>query len=113
VGFSTSWAADRPLRSRSAPYVSHRGGHKLVNIKRPWAKACKAASVAGLLFHDLRRSAVRNLDKAGMSQSVAMHVTGHKRDSVYRRYRIVDEGDVERALILTQAATNAAQGPTA
>jgi integrase len=86
-------------------YVFHRGGHRIVNFKTRWAAATKAAGVSGLLFHDLRRSAVRNLDKAGVSQSVAMAITGHRTTSVYQRYRIVDEGDIEQALTLTQAAT--------
>jgi integrase len=88
------------------PWVFHRGGHRIVNFKRSWSVATKAAGVPDLLFHDLRRSAVRNLDKAGVSQSVAMHITGHKTDSVYRRYRIVDEGDIERALTMTQTAAH-------
>jgi hypothetical protein len=42
------------------------------------------------------------MEKAGVSQSVAMKISGHKTDSVYRRYRIVDERDIERALTVTQ-----------
>jgi hypothetical protein len=37
-----------------------------------------------------------------MAQSTAMRITGHRTDSVYRRYRIVDEADIERALRATQ-----------
>jgi len=85
-----------------SPLVFHRRGGQIVDFRDVWAEACAKAKVPGLLFHDLRRSAVRNMEKAGVSQSVAMKISGHKTDSVYRRYRIVDEGDIERALAATQ-----------
>ena len=51
-----------------------------------------------LLVHDLRRSAVRNFDKNGVSQIVAMMISGHKTASVYKRYRIVPENDIRETL---------------
>jgi hypothetical protein len=51
-----------------------------------------------LLFHDTRRSAVRNFDRAGVGQAVAMQITGHKTASIYRRYRNVNEEDIRAAL---------------
>jgi hypothetical protein len=44
------------------------------------------------------------MERAGVSQAVAMKITGHKTPSVYRRYRIVNEDDIERALAQTQEA---------
>lgn len=86
-----------------SPFVFHRHGRPVGNFRRAWATACGTAGVTGTLFHDLRRSAVRNMDRAGVSQSVAMAISGHKTASVYRRYRIVDEDDLRRALARTQA----------
>ena len=58
---------------------------------------CRAARTSGSPFHDLRRSAVRNRERARISRSVAMKMTGHKTESVYRRYAIVSESDLREA----------------
>ncbi len=81
-----------------SPFVFHRRGQRIMAFRDGWADACEAAKAPGLLFHDLRRSAVRNLDKSGVSQAVARKISGHKTDSIFRRYRIVDEVDIEQAL---------------
>jgi integrase len=86
------------------PLVFHRAGRAVGDFRKAWATACRQANAPALLFHDLRRSAVRNLERAGVSQAVAMKITGHKTASVYRRYRIVDEADMREALTRTEAA---------
>ncbi|HWO36439.1 MAG TPA: hypothetical protein VNO32_47235, partial [Candidatus Acidoferrum sp.] len=60
--------------------------------------ACTNAGASNLLFHDLRRSAVRNLDRAHVSRDVAMSITGHRTQSMFSRYNIVATDDVANAL---------------
>ena len=66
-------------------------------ILERWIAACKAAGLPGVLIHDLRRSAVRNMEQAGVPRSVATKLTGHKTEAVYRRYAIVSDADLAAA----------------
>jgi len=50
-----------------------------------------------MIRHDFRRSAVRNLSNAQVPQTIAMRITGHKTDAVFRRYCIVSPGDLQEA----------------
>ena len=67
-------------------------------LYRRWKEACKRAGVPNRIPHDFRRSAVRNLERAGVPRSVAMKLTGHKTEAVYRRYAIVCEADLSEGL---------------
>ena len=62
----------------------------LGNYAKAWSAACKRAGVTNKRVHDTRRGAVRELERAGVSRSVAMSLTGHKTESVYRRYAVTD-----------------------
>jgi integrase len=71
-------------------YVFHRRGERIGSIREAWNGACRRAGVPDAIFHDLRRTAVRRLERAGVPRSVAMKLTGHKTEAVYRRYAIAD-----------------------
>lgn len=72
-----------------APWVFHRQGAPIGDFRKAWATACVAAGTPGRMPHDFRRTAVRNLERAGVPRAVAMKLTGHKTESVSRRYAIV------------------------
>ncbi|HEU5231409.1 MAG TPA: site-specific integrase [Terriglobales bacterium] len=86
-----------------AEYIFHLKGQRIGEFRKAWATACKFANVPGRLFHDLRRCAARNLIKAGVPQVVAMRITGHKTDSMFRRYAIVEEAQQREALKAAEA----------
>jgi integrase len=95
---------------RIVPFVFHRGGKPIRSYRGAWAKACTEAGCPGRIPHDFRRTAVRNLERAGVSRSVAMAITGHKTETVYRRYAIVSSGDLAEAARKLQAMTGTITG---
>ena len=75
------------------------GGKPVKDFRGAWEESTKEAGVPDLLVHDLRRTAVRNMIRRGIPQHLAMRISGHKTDSVFRRYAIVSPTDLREAAV--------------
>jgi integrase len=84
-------------RSLECPYLFHHNGEPIGDFRKAFDAACAAAGLQGILPHDLRRSAVRNFIRAGVKESVAMRLSGHRTRSVFDRYNIVSEDNLVEA----------------
>ena len=78
-------------------YLFTHDGEPVRDFRCAWEALTKAAGAPGLLFHDFRRSAVRNMIRRGVPQKTARSISGHKPDSVFARYNIVSEADIQDA----------------
>ena len=92
--------------------VFHRHGHPIGDIRKAWAHACIQANLFHIerddagneikvpekLFHDFRRTAVRNLVRSGVDPPTAREITGHRTAAVFSRYDIINTDDMRHAL---------------
>jgi integrase len=85
-------------RLLDCPFVFHRGGKPIKSFRRAFTTACDNAELEGIVPHDMRRSGVRNLRRAGNDEHDCMEISGHKTRAVFDRYDIIDEDDQRAAL---------------
>jgi hypothetical protein len=85
---------------------------KPITARGHWEKRA-AAGVPGRILHDFRRTAVRNLERAGVPRSAAIAMVGHKTESIYRRYAIVDSGALKDAAARIDLAAGTKPGTLA
>jgi integrase len=107
----TAWKERCEKKWPSCPWICHRGGIRLESLKHSWRKACERVGLGKMVEvegtkekvwvvkipHDFRRTAVRNMLRAGVPEKIAMAISGHKTRSVFDRYNIVNEADSRAA----------------
>ncbi len=116
-------------RNLGCPLVFNRDGRPIRGFRKAWRTACITAGlfefmkdkdgksaavrykrgnkelvkVPTRIFHDFRRTAIRDMVRSGVSEKVAMVISGHKSRSVFERYNIVNDQDLREAAIKKQA----------
>ena len=81
-------------RNPKCPYVFQSKGRRLIFNWRTWNNLCELGGVPGLHFHDLRRTALTNMVRAGIPEKVAMEISGHRTRRTFERYHIVSDRNI-------------------
>jgi integrase len=84
-------------RRLDCPYVFHREGKRVGDFRKVWDRACEAIGLSGRIVHDLRRSGVRHLIRAGVPPHTVMEMSGHRTASMLKRYDIISLDDLRDA----------------
>ena len=113
TGFGRALAVEGPLeeivkrrmaaRRFDCELIFHKNGKPLGEFRKRWKTACKLAGITERIPYDLRRTAVRNMIRAGVSEKTTMSITGHRTRAVFDRYNIVSEKDLREAVTKTAA----------
>jgi integrase len=120
TGFGRAIALEGPLqeiirrrlsvRQFGCDLIFHQRGKSIGEFRKRWNRACALAGVSGRVPYDLRRTAIRNLIRAGVPERVAMSISGHRTRAVFDRYNIVSEKDLREAMCRTAAYVESLPG---
>ena len=105
--FDQAWEArKRGKKLLSYVFLNRKGNDKVKQFTKAWQRACQDAGIGKRFFHDFRRSAIRNMVRAGIPEKVAMMISGHRTRSVFERYNIVNKDDLRLAAQKQEAYLN-------
>ena len=98
-------------RRIDTPRVFLRDGKPIKDFRKAWLTACEDANLEGKMFHGLRRTAIRNLVRSGVTETVCMAISGHRTRSVFDRYNITSDRDLKEATLKLSAYIQEQKNP--